>query len=426
MNNASIEVKNLSFSYNELPVLKNLSFNIEKNSFVSIIGPNGAGKSTLVNLLSKVLPVFNGEIFIEGKSIRDLNNIEIAKKIAVVPQYVNLGFNFSVYETILMGRYPYLNRFKGENHEDFKTVKEVMELTKTDIFKDRKYNELSGGEKQRVIIAQTLAQDSPIIILDEPTSHLDINFQIEFMELFYSLFKKNGKTILGIFHDINLAIQYSEKVILLKEGSIYCYGNVSEVINRPNIMSVFKSDVYVGKNPFTGKLYISPNFNLHFHHEKKEMKSEVKIHVIGGGGAASPILNMLHNLGYITSTGVVNNLDTDLYTAEQLGITFINEAPFSPISREAHLRNLELIKTSDVVILPCLQFGNGNFLNLTAVAESIHLGKKVIIIDSESMDSRDHVEGRAVKLYLEIAAKGAIILKNIEDIPQILKNLHKG
>ncbi|MCE5329797.1 hypothetical protein LLG07_05650, partial [bacterium] len=220
-----------------------------------------------------------------------------------------------------------------------------------------------------------------------------------------------------------MAIQYSEKIMLLKEGSIYCYGNVSEVINRANIMSVFNSDVYIGKNPLTGKLYVSPNFNLHFQHMAKSKSREIKIHVIGGGGAASPILNMLHNSGYIISTGVVNNLDTDLYTAQQLGITFVSEAPFSPISKEANSRNLELIKNSDFIILPCIEFGNGNFLNLTAAETAINLGKKLIIIDSSKIDLRDHVEGKAIKLYSKIILKGAAVLKSEDEILETLKNI---
>ncbi|MCL5771760.1 MAG: ABC transporter ATP-binding protein [Actinobacteria bacterium] len=426
MDYPAINVKNVSFSYNSNPALQNLNFTIERNSFVSILGPNGAGKSTLVNLLSKVILPDKGEIFIEGKNIKELTHNEIAKKVAVVPQNTSLGFNFSVYETILMGRYPYLSRFKGEKPEDYNIVDEIMELTRTDIFKDKKYNELSGGEKQRVVIAQTLAQGSPVIILDEPTSHLDINFQIEFMELFNSLYKKQGKTIIGIFHDINLAIQYSEKIMFLKEGSIYCYGNVKDVLNRKNIMSVFKSDVYIGKNPFTGKLYVSPNFNLRYNFGKEKNEKEIKIHVIGGGGSASPILNMLNNSGYIVSTGVINNLDTDLYTAEQLGITFVNEAPFSPISREAQTRNVELIKNSDVVILPCIEFGNGNFLNLIAVDEAINSGKKVIIVESADISLRDHTGGDAAKLYEKIKVKGAFILKSNDEILNVLQNGEKG
>lgn len=421
MNDNSISAKNLKFSYYDTPVLKNLNFEIKKNSFISILGPNGAGKSTIVKLISKVLTGYGGEILVEGQNIKDLSQIEIAKKIAVVPQSTSIGFNFSVFETVMMGRYPYLSRFKSESQEDHKIVTEVMKVTRTEIFKDKNYNELSGGEKQRVIIAQTLVQNSPIIILDEPTSHLDINFQIEFMELFFSLFKENKKTIIGIFHDINLAIQYSEKIMLLKDGDIFCYGNVEEVITRTNMMSVFNSDVFIGKNPFTGKLYVSPNFNLHFIPTKEKIKKELKVHVIGGGGAASPILNMLHNSGYIVSTGVVNNLDTDLNTAQQLGIIFVNEAPFSPISKEAYLRNLELIKTSDFVILPCVEFGNGNFLNLSATLEAIHLGKKVIVINTTDINTRDYVGGKAIQLYQEIISGKAVVLNNNDEILNILK-----
>jgi iron complex transport system ATP-binding protein len=363
-----------------------------------------------------VLFPFEGELEIEGKSIKKLSSHEVAKKIAVVPQYSDMGFNFTVSEIILMGRYPHIKRFKGETRHDYDICKKAMHLTRTEQFSSRKYNELSGGEKQRVIIAQALAQDTPVIILDEPTSHLDINFQIEFMELFYDLNKNHGKTIIGVFHDINLALQYSEKIIMLKEGKIFSSGNASDVVTRTNMMAVFNSDVYVTKNPFTGRLYVSPNFNLKINKGKNVNKKEIKIHVIGGGGAASHILNILHNQGYILSTGVINNLDTDINTAQELGIIFVNEAPFSPISKEAYLRNLELIKNADMVVLPGIEFGNGNILNLEAVYESVRLNKKIIVIDEIDISKRDHINGKASALYDEIIDSDAYVIKTDEDI----------
>jgi iron complex transport system ATP-binding protein len=422
--NLSIKAESLSFAYNKKPILKDIDFEIKKGSFVSIIGPNGAGKSTLVNIMSKVLLPSTGELEIEGKNIKELTSFDVAKRIAVVPQYFEIGFDFLVYDIVLMGRYPHIKRYKGESNSDYEIAKKVMELTKTLTFKSRKYNELSGGEKQRVIIAQALAQDTPIIILDEPTSHLDINFQIEFMELFYDLNKKHGKTIIGIFHDINLALQYSDTIIMLKEGSIFSSGSSSDVITRSNIMSVFNSDVYISRNPFTGKLYVSPNFNFRIQKESSNLKKELRIHVIGGGGAASQILIMLHNYGCILSTGVVNNLDTDLNTAQELGIIFVNEAPFSPISKDAHSRNLDLIRSSDIVILPCIEFGNGNFLNLEAVKEACRLNKKIIIVDIKDISERDHIEGKAIELYNSIINKDVYMVKSNEDIIKILSKIH--
>jgi len=421
MKEYSLEINNLNFSYSENPVLNDLSFNVEKGDFISILGPNGAGKSTLVNILSKVLPFSNGQIIIEGRDIKSLNHLNIARLAAVVPQYSNIGFNFSVYETIMMGRYPYLGRVRSEKESDYLKVDEVMKLTRTDIFKDRKYNELSGGEKQRVIIAQTLAQDTPIIILDEPTSHLDINFQIEFMELFYELNRNQGKTIIGIFHDINLAIQYSKKIMLLKDGSIYNYGDVNKVINRASIMSVFNSDVYIGKNPFTGKLYVSPNFNFHYELSSLKQNRGMKIHVISGGGAASSVLNIFHNMGFAVTSGVINNLDTDYYTAEMLGIPFVNEAPFSPISEEAYEKNIELIKESDFIILPAIEFGNGNLYNLIAVEKAIDFGKKVIVINLPEITQRDHTNGQALEIYRRIIEKRALAVSDISEAVRALK-----
>jgi len=418
-----LSVKNLSFSYGKKKILDNVSFNVKKGDFISILGPNGAGKSTIVNLISSILKDYEGRIEINGRNLKSLNSKDVAKMMAVVPQYTDPGFSFNVAEMVMMGRNPYILRFGTERNEDFNIVDKAMGKTKILTFANRKFSELSGGEKQRVIIAQALAQDGPLLLLDEPTSHLDINFQIEFMNLFLDLNKKEGKTIIGIFQDINFAIQNSKKIMLLKEGRIFSFGSVEDTINKENIINVFDSDVYIGRNPVTGNLYVSPVFKTAFERDSTAQKANKysRVHVIGGGGAASQALSLLHSNGFSVSCGVINTLDSDLDTARMLGIPYTAEAPFSPISRDSQNRNLEFIKSSDAVILPAVEFGPGNFSNLVSVDKAISLGKKVIIIDKKNIRKRDHTGGRTEKLYGKIIKGGAITTGSVNEVLKFLQ-----
>lgn len=417
-----LSVRDLSFSYNQRKVLNNISFEVKEGDFISILGPNGAGKSTLVNIISKVLRDYEGRIEIRGKDVRGLSSRDIAKIVGVVPQYTNPGFSFTVAEMVMMGRHAHISRFEVVKKEDFAAVNEAMVKAKILPFEKRKFTELSGGEKQRVVIAQVLAQDSSILLLDEPTSHLDINFQIEFINLFLDLNQKEDKTVIGVFHDINLALQSGGKIMLLKEGSVFGFGSGEEIVSRANIKNVFGSDVFVGRNPVTGKLYVSPIFSpeVDWSIISKPGSKNLKIHIIGGGGAASPVINLLHNSGYRVSCGVINALDTDLDTAQILEIPYVTEAPFSPISPDSQNRNLEFIRLSDAVILPSVEFGPGNFLNLVSVKEAASMGKKVIVVNYKNINERDHTGGEAEKLYKEIVGQGAVV---VESVNQILKYL---
>lgn len=410
-----IKIEKLSFSYDDKKdVLDKVDLTVERGSFVSILGPNGSGKSTLVKVLSKVLKGYEGEIIIDGKNIKRMKAKDVAKIVAVVPQFTEPGFDFSVEEMVYMGRHPHISRFGRETLDDKRIVEEVIERTRLSSFLDKRFRELSGGERQRVVIAQALVQDTPLILLDEPTSHLDINFQIELMELISRLNKQSSKTILGVFHDINLAIHYSDKIALLKDGRIFGYGKVSEVIDKEKIKKVFGSDVHVGKNPFTGKLYISPAFYV----EREEYigSKEIRIHVIGGGGAASPILNALSRFGYYVSCGVVNTLDTDMNTSEELGISYVSEAPFSPISLYSQNKNMSFIKDSDIVVLPEIEIGHGNFSNIVSVKEALEMGKKVFLMQQEGFSDKDHTEGKALRLIEGLKQEGAVIFSTIDEL----------
>jgi len=441
MSDTVLKINGLGFSYDGNRVLDNLTLEVRKGSFVSILGPNGSGKSTLINLLSRVLKGYDGTIELFGRDLSGLSARESAGLVAVVPQYSNPGFDFTVGEIVMMGRFAHVLRFGAEKKADFTIAESVMEKTKVLSFASKRFHELSGGEKQRVIIAQALAQDAPLILLDEPTSHLDINFQIEIMDLFYRLNRDEEKTIIGVFHDINLAANYSKTAVFLKQGTVFAQGDINSVITRENVRNVFRSDVYVSKNPFTGKTYISPMFS----HDLESGPSGgaasgeadgtttsagqsplaqenigKRVHVIGGGGAASAILSMLYNRGYTLTCGVVNNFDTDLDTSEMLGIPYVSEAPFSPISFNSQNKNLDFIRSSDAVILPEVAFGHGNFSNLISVKEALEMGKKVIITGGSDFKSRDYTEGKALKIYEKLLEKGAIVVDNISKIPEFI------
>jgi len=246
------------------------------------------------------------------------------------------------------------------------------------------------------------------------------------MNLFLKLNREEGKTVVGVFHDINLAIQNDSLIMLLKDGSIYALGEAQEVISRQNLKSVFHSDIFVGKNPVTRKIYVSPVFDPGYGQaasgrEGREKKS-LSIHVIGGGGAASPVIDLLSRHGYRVSCGVVNTFDTDLNTCQVLDIPYVVEAPFSPISLDSQNKNLGFIKASDVVILPEIEFGNGNFSNLVSVREALAMGKKVLVMEGKDLKSRDHTGGKAEELYRKIMDRGAQLTNTGIQILDLLQN----
>lgn len=251
----AIRVNNISVGYISKPVLKDVNFTVESGSFVGLIGPNGSGKTTLLRVITGILHPWSGNVEIFEKSTDSLTRIDIARSVGVVPQESFFAFNFKTEEIVLMGRYPYLKRFKSETKKDYDIVYESMKFTDTLSFRDRPINDLSGGERQRVVIARSLSQSPKILLLDEPTSHLDLNHQIEIFDLLKRL-NKRGMTILAISHDLNLAGMYCERLILLDAGRIRLIGTPEEVITPTLIEDVYKTKVLLQENPVTHTPYI--------------------------------------------------------------------------------------------------------------------------------------------------------------------------
>lgn len=231
-----IKIENLCFSVDEHVILKEINTEINKGEIMALIGPNGSGKSTLMKCVNKVQEAASGNIFLDGKNVKDLSYLEIAKKIAYVPQHEIKASGVSVFDMILTGRMPYITWKPSE--EDYKKVAEVMEILKISGMAMKDFKDLSGGQQQMVYIARAIVQETPIIILDEPTNNLDIKHQIEIMKLL-KLLSEQGKTIIITLHDVNLVLQYCSKYVLLKSGQIFAQGS-QEIINVKNMEHLFE------------------------------------------------------------------------------------------------------------------------------------------------------------------------------------------
>ena len=243
-----IEVENLCFGYtSRSTILKDISFEVKPATFLAITGPNGAGKSTLLNLMSGALRPETGTIRIDAAPIESYSTRTLAAKVAVVRQEFVPVFGFSVIEMVLMARTPYYGPMGFESEADRRIATGALEATDTYQFASRLLASLSGGERQRVFIARALAQDSPILLLDEPTNFLDLRHQVGIYDLLKTAQLEEGKTIVAVTHDINLAIQYCDEILLLGADGKYDVGNAKDVLYPEQIKKVFGVDVFAGE-----------------------------------------------------------------------------------------------------------------------------------------------------------------------------------
>ncbi len=235
----AMEVRGLSFAYGKNKVLKDVSLKIEEGKITTIMGANGCGKSTLFSLMTKNLYARKGKIFLRGKNIQNLNLKEFAKQVSIVQQYNTSSDDITVERLVAFGRTPHRKPMQGKSEEDERLVEWAMEVTGILEYRDREVSRLSGGQRQRVWIAMALAQNTKILFLDEPTTYLDIRYQIEILELVRKLNKEFGITIVMVLHDINQAIYFSHQVIGLKDGLVEFQGSPEEVIDRQSIHSLY-------------------------------------------------------------------------------------------------------------------------------------------------------------------------------------------
>ncbi len=238
-----MKLENISFAYETATVLKDLSLLIQKQDFVGLIGPNGSGKSTLLKIMGTLLKPDSGSIQFKELPVAKINKKLFAQSVSWIPQDHPMVFPFKVSEIVLMGRHPYLSPLSFESEEDFEITRVAMETTKTSQFADRYFNEISGGEKQRVMIASALAQRPEMMLLDEPTAALDLKYQIQILKILKNLNIGHNMTLIMAMHDLNLAASFCNRLILLDEGQIIRSGTPKQVLEKNALEQVYGIEI---------------------------------------------------------------------------------------------------------------------------------------------------------------------------------------
>ena len=411
-----LNVHNLTLQYDSHPILDRLEFGISRGQRVALLGANGAGKTTLLRCISKALKPTAGAILLDDRDIKSLSPRELARTMAMVPQETRADFDFTVEETVLMGRLPYLKRFTPEGDDERSIARRAMAMTGVSHLARRSIATLSGGEKQRVIIARALCQEPQILLLDEPTANLDLGYQHNLLELITGLNREQGITIIAAIHDLNLASRFFDHMLLLAGGRVLAAGTAEEVIAPGPIKTAYGVDAFVYRHPLTGCLQVSVRDDT-----GGAKYSRSPIHVIGGGEEALPVLEYLRQQGFPLSIGPVTPEDSCHRFAAFYDLPAIEVPPFSPVSDRAHRAHLKLIRKAALTVVPPIPFGVGNLRNLEAVEKALEQGCPVAILAHTPDIMWDFTGGEAGRILERLKSKGAQVLHDRSEITALLE-----
>jgi iron complex transport system ATP-binding protein len=335
-----IRADGVELSFGDVTVLDGVDLSVDPGELVGLVGPNGAGKTTLLRTINGVLNADAGTITLDGDRLGDLPSKAVSRRVATVPQDTQVGFAFTAEQIVEMGRTPHRSRLDWTDDEE--PVAAAMERTETLQFRDRRVDDLSGGERQRVLLARALAQDTPALVLDEPTASLDINHQVRVLETVRDLVDED-RAALAAIHDLDLAARYCDRLLLLYDGAIRAAGAPENVLDDPALEDAFGTRTAVSHNPATGTATVAAVS------DDGDERDE-HVHVVGGGQVAARAVGELWRAGYTVTLGVVSEGDVAAETAERLGVDATTAPPFEPPGEVTRERAMATIDRADAVV----------------------------------------------------------------------------
>ncbi len=362
-----MKFSNLSIGYNKKIIMKLTDLVFEKGKFISVLGPNGAGKTTLLRTMARLLKPLKGSVFIENKPLQEFKRSELAKKLSVVlTNRVSMDL-FSVFEFVALGRYSHTGFLGKLNKKDKQIVFDALTMVHADSLIERKFDTLSDGEKQKVLLARALSQEPQLIILDEPTLHLDLKHRLEMMSILQKLCRQRKITVIASLHDVDIASKVSDNVILVKNGRMAGFGTPEEILDSKNV-----ADLYDLKgasfNPELGSIEINGN-----HHK-------AKVFVAGGMGRGTDFYRLLARHGFAISTGVLHGNDLDYFVARSLGAECVTCPPMEKITAKETDKACTLICQADYFVDAGFFIGKLNQANAMLVSYAVNMDKPVFTL----------------------------------------------
>jgi iron complex transport system ATP-binding protein len=378
-------------------VLDGVSLAVEEGTFVGLVGPNGAGKTTLLRTVNGALTPASGRVTVAGEDVHDLPSRAASRLVATVPQTTTLSFDFDVRQAVEMGRTPHRSRFAGWRPEDAAAVDRAMDRTGIESLAERPVTAISGGERQRVLIARALAQETPVVLLDEPTASLDINHQVRTLELVRDLVGE-GKTAVAAIHDLNLAAHYCDRLVLLSDRAVLASGPPAEVLTEERLRAAFGANAVVSRHPVTGSVYVTAL-------PEPSGTAVGRVHVVGGGGNAARLLYLLSAAGYTVTAGALNEGDTDTETARHLGLDVVTVPPYAAVDDAARAAVDDHVTAADVVVVADVEVSAGNRPNLDAAAAADEL----VVVEERPFETRNFDGRRGRAAYDRLRRRATVV-----------------
>jgi iron complex transport system ATP-binding protein len=437
-----LEVCGVTFGYGRQPLFNDVHLQVRAGEMVGLLGPNGAGKTTLLRLLSGVLSPQQGQVLLEGRDLQQWGRRGAAQHIAAVPQELHVPFAFTVEHMVGLGRTPFISLLGSQTKHDLAIIQQAMSAAEVMPLAGRVFNELSGGERQRVLVAMALAQEPRLLLLDEPTSHLDIKYQIDILELVQRLNRELGVTVVASMHDLNLAARYFPRLVLFQHGIVADAGP-TEVLEPRLLRRVYGINVRVGILRGAEHLSVLPPGN-DATSDEHEPSQQAQVHVMAGGGSGELLMRALADAHVPFVAGALNVADSDHTLALHLAEEVITEQPYAPIS-PAILEQVQssLVHVTLLILCP-VPIGPGNLALLREAVSAALQGVHVLIlapssagaslpeaVDRENEEpgllqrtgiaSRDYTNGEGVKLVEELLQAGATIAESVGEAIEIAR-----